>query len=199
MLEALRGDRRAREQRRALQDLQRREGQLRPGYKVWGYKNTFAKGFLVTRDSAATPPREGWDQIAAGPWRVLVDPELEHRSAAAPGAEVVVLGQAFDDGGARTRDGVAERILRAARAEGSADAQTSALDAVLTWLSGRYVVLVARGERLDVYTDPLAARSVYWHVGRTGPALASPNELLSQLAGGLPSERLRWRVEKRDY
>lgn len=199
MLEALRGDRRAREQRRALQELQRRERQLRPGYKVWGYKNAFAKGFLVSRDAEAPSPREDWERIAIGRWHALVDPELEHRSAASPNAQVLVLGQAFDDGGAPTRDGVAERILRAAQADGGVATQTSAMDAVLTWLSGRYVVLVARGERMDVYTDPLAARSVYWHAGASGPALASHTELLARLAGGLPSERLRWIVQNPDY
>ncbi|WP_309104976.1 hypothetical protein [Microbacterium sp.] len=198
MLDALRGARRSREHRRAMQELDRRERQLRPGYKVWGYKNVFAKGFLVTRGEAA-PPRDTWERATIGPWRAIVDPELERSAATSADAAVLVLGHAFDEGGARTRDRVASRILRAAEASGGVDAQTRAMDAVVTWLSGRYVVLVARGERLDAYADPLAARSIYWHAGASGPALASHTELLSSLAGGLSSERMRWIADNRDY
>lgn len=198
MLDALRAGR-SREHRRALQALERRERQLRPGYKVWGYKNAFAKGFLVTRGATAVPPRESWQRSTLGPWHVLVDPELERSAASSPSATVLVLGQAFDDGGPRTRAQVAERILRAvARADG-VDAGTAALDEAISWLSGRYVVLVARADRLDVYSDPLAARSVYWHAGSRGPALASHTELLARHAGGLSNERMRWIVENRDY
>jgi hypothetical protein len=195
---SLRESARAREHRRAMQELERRERQLRPGYKVWGYKNVFAKGFLVTRGDAA-PPRSSWERTAIGRWRALVDPELERDSASSPTAAVLVLGQAFDDSGTRSRSRVAARILRAAEAPGGADAQTAAIDAVVTWLSGRYVVLVARGDRLDAYTDPLAARSLYWHAGASGPALASHTALLSSLAGGLPSERMRWITDNPDY
>ncbi|KAA6434885.1 hypothetical protein FQ330_03700 [Agrococcus sediminis] len=199
MLEALLGDRHERRQRQAMQAFRRREQQLRPAYKVWGYKNVFAKGFLVTRGPTAHTPVETWAHDAVGPWHVRVDPVLDRQVARGERAEVLVLGQAFDDGGPKTRDRVAERILRAVTAHPDSAAQTRALDETIAWLSGRYVVLVARGERLDAWGDPLATRSLYWHRSAAGVALASHSAILAELAGGLDSSRMRWVLEHPHY
>ncbi|WP_072312867.1 hypothetical protein [Agrococcus sp. Marseille-P2731] len=199
MLDALLGNRHERRRRQAVADFHRREQQLRPGYKVWGYKNVFAKGFVVTDGPTPFTPREGWDHLTVGRWHVRLDPVLERQLARSAVGEVLVLGQAFDDAGPKRRDRVAERILQAmSRAQGS-EAQTDALDESIAWVSGRYVVLVARGERLDVYGDPLASRSAFFHRGAEGVALASHTEILSQLAGGLDSSRKRWVAAHPDY
>lgn len=199
MLERLRGDRDERRRRQSLQALHRREQQLRPGYKLWGYKNVFAKGFIVTKGPTAFSPLDSWLHDSVGAWHVRLDPMLDHQSARSKRAEVLVLGHAFDDGGAKTRDRIAGRILRAATTSTDAVAQTRALDEVIAWLSGRYVVLVARGERLDVYGDPLATRSLYWHRGPRGVALASHSAILADLVGALPSSRMRWVLDHADY
>lgn len=193
------GDRSERRRRKALADFHRREQLLRPGYKIWGYKNTFAKGFVVTDGPSPYAPREQWEHRSVGRWHVRLDPVLDSLHAAEGSTEVLVLGQAFDEGGPKTRGRVAQNLLRAVAGQSGVDAQTDAVDEVVTWLSGRYVVLVARGDRLDVYTDPLATRSVYLHAGAHGVALASHSELLAQLAGGLPSTRKSWIVGNPDY
>jgi len=199
MLDALRGGRDERRRRQAVDAFNRREQQLRPGYKVWGYKNTFAKGFVVTDGPTPYSPRESWEHLSVGRWHVRLDPVLERQQAASAIAEVLVLGQAFDDAGLKQRAGIADRIVRAIGAHASVDAQTDALDETVTWLSGRYVVLVARGERLDVYSDPLASRSVYFHQGAGGVALASHTAILSELAGGLGDTRKRWITSHPEY
>lgn len=199
MLDALLGRRLERQQRQAVDAFHRREQQLRPGFKVWGYKNVFAKGFLVTAAPVDYAPRAEWDRLTVGRWHVRLDPALERQSAASPAAGVLVLGQAFDDAGPKRRDGVAERILRALGRASGADAQTAALDETIAWITGRYVVLVARGDRLDVYGDPLATRSVYWHRGPAGVALASHTAILAELAGGLESSRMRWVLGHPEY
>ncbi|WP_413316674.1 hypothetical protein AA0Z99_08530 [Agrococcus sp. 1P02AA] len=199
MLDALLGKRREHRRRQALADLRRREQQLRPGYKVWGYANTFAKGFVVTDGPTPFAPREGWDHLTVGRWHVRLDPVLERQAARSAVAEVLVLGQAFDDAGPKRRDRVAERILQALSRQTGHAAQTDALDESIAWVSGRYVVLVARGERLDVYGDPLASRSAFFHRGTGGVAIASHTEILSQLAGGLGSSRKRWVAAHPDY
>ncbi|MCH1884313.1 hypothetical protein [Agrococcus sp. ARC_14] len=199
MLDALLGNRDERRRRKAVDDLGRREQLLRPGYKVWGYQNVFAKGFVVTDGPSAFSPREGWDHLSIGRWHVRLDTVLERQHAASSVAEVLVLGQAFDDGGPKTRDRIAERILRAVSKHPGVDEQTRALDETIAWLSGRYVVLVARGDRLEVYGDPLATRSVFWHRGAAGVALASHTAILSQLAGGLDNARMRWVLGHPDY
>ncbi|GEK79701.1 hypothetical protein [Agrococcus baldri] len=199
MLDALLGNRDERRRRQAVDAFTKREQQLRPGYKVWGYKNTFAKGFVVTDGPTPYSPRESWEHLTVGRWHVRLDPVLERQRAASDAIEVLVLGQAFDDAGLKKRSGLAERILRAATAHASVDAQTDALDEAITWVSGRYVVLVARRDRLDVYGDPLATRSVYCHQGADGVALASHSAILSELAGGLASTRMRWITAHPDY
>ena len=191
MLDRLLGNHHEHRRRQAVDDLHRREQLLRPGYKVWGYKNVFAKGFVVTDGPTPFSPRENWAHLTVGRWHVRLDPVLERQQAASQYAEVLVLGQAFDDGGAKRRSRVAERILRTLSEAAGIDAQTDALDETVTWLAGRYVVLVARGDRLDVWSDPLATRSVYWHSDASGVALASHSAILSELAGGLASTRMR--------
>ncbi|WP_404311783.1 hypothetical protein LG314_10570 [Agrococcus terreus] len=198
MLDRLRRDRDERRRRIALQVMRRREQLLRPGYKVWGYKNDLAKGFLVTCAPTTLGP-ERWVAETLGSWHIRRDPVLEHAAARSASAAVLVLGHAFDEGGAGTRHRVAERLLRAADAPGGEAAQTAALDEAVTWLSGRYVVLVARGDRLDAWGDPLATRSLFWHRGEHGVALASHSALLAELAGGLGSSRLRWVLDHPDY
>ncbi|WP_405216950.1 hypothetical protein [Agrococcus sp. Ld7] len=192
MLDALRSHRRERQRRDAVAAFHRREHELRPGYKVWGYKNSFAKGFVVTDGPTPFAPHEHWDHLTVGRWHVRLDPDLERQHATSPAAEVLVLGQAFDDGGPSKRRGVAGRIVRGLANARGVEAQTAALDEMIAWISGRYVVLIARGERLDVYGDPLATRSVFWHRGDSGVALASHTQILSQRAGGLDSSRMRW-------
>ncbi len=199
MLDALLGRRLERQQRQAVDDFHRREQQLRPGYKVWGYRNVFAKGFLVTDGAVDYAPRESWDRLSIGRWHVRLDPALERQAAASPAGQVLVLGQAFDDAGPRRRGGVAERILRALAKASGLDAQTRALDEAIAWVAGRYVVLVARGDRLDVYGDPLATRSAYWHRGSAGVALASHTGILAELVGGLESSRMRWVLGNPEY
>ncbi|MGM1028335.1 MAG: hypothetical protein ACQEWM_00535 [Actinomycetota bacterium] len=199
MLGLLLGDRDERARARALQNVERREQQLKPAYKIWGYKNVFAKGFLITRSPTAHAPLDSWLQASVGGWSVRLDPALDHQSARSERTEVLVLGQAFDDGGPKTRGRVAERIVRALGRSTDAAAQTRALDEVLAWLSGRFVVLVARGDRLDVYGDPLATRSLYWHRSADGVALASHSAILADHVGGLASTRMRWVLDHPDY
>jgi hypothetical protein len=199
MLDGRLGDRHERRRREAVKDLHRREQLLRPGYKVWGYKNIFAKGFVVTAGPTPFSPRDNWEHLTVGRWHVRLDPVLERQHASSPATEVLVLGQAFDDDGAKRRGRVASRILQAVADRDGAAEQTDALDETIAWLSGRYVVLVARGDRLDVYGDPLATRSVYWHRGASGVALASHTEILSELAGGLDHSRMRWVLDHPEY
>lgn len=199
MLDALLGNRRERRRREAVTDFQRREQQLRPGYRVWGYKNVFAKGFVVTDGPTPFSPREEWDHLTVGRWHVRLDPVLERQVASSATAEVLVLGQAFDDAGPKQRGRVAERIVRAVTRAAGVETQTDALDETIAWISGRYVVLVARNDRLDVYGDPMATRSVYWHRLASGVALASHTAALAELAGGLDSSRMRWVLGNPDY
>ena len=199
MLDRLLGNHHERRRRQAVDDFHRREQLLRPGYKVWGYKNVFAKGFVVTDGPTPFSPRENWDHLTVGRWHVRLDPALDRQQAGSAGAEVLVLGQAFDEGGPKSRDRLAERLLRAITRPTGVAEQTDALDETVAWLSGRYAVLVARGERLDVYGDPLATRSVFFHEAPTGVALASHTEILSQLAGGLDSSRKRWVMTEPAY
>lgn len=199
MLESLLGDRDERRRARALQEFHQREQQLRPAYKIWGYKNVFAKGFLVTRGPTTAAPLESWGRESVGAWHVRLDPALDRQAARSERAEVLVLGQAFDDGGPRTRERVAERILQAIAGSTDPAVQTRALDERIAWLSGRYLVLIARGDRLDVYGDPLATRSLYWHRSADGVALASHSAILADLVGGLSSTRMRWALDHPAY
>ncbi|WP_109471319.1 hypothetical protein [Ornithinimicrobium cavernae] len=185
--------------RQALKELSARERLLLPGYKLWGYKNHFAKGFLVTDGDTDYIPREGWERLSLGPWRVQVDPLLPHQLVEQGEVGVLVLGYAFDDRGPQGREHVPAHLLRVLTRHPEPAAGRRALDEVIAWLSGRYLVLVRRGAELDVYGDPMATRTCYWHKGSQGVALASHTGVLAELAGGLPSTRMDWVLGHPDY
>lgn len=186
-----RGDRR---RLAALTDLGQRERRLRPGYRVWGYKNFFAKGFLVTRAAAVELPGDTWLRERLGDWHLQRDPDLPAQFAGSGDRSVVVLGYAFAEGGPGTRSKIAARVLRALEGGGQA-----AVDAEVTWLSGRFVVLVHRGDELDVYHDPLGSRACYWYRTADGVVLASHTGLIAEHVGGLASTRMRWVLQHPDY
>lgn len=194
MLGKFRKDRQEQRRLAALAELERRELQLRPAYKVWGYKNVFAKGFLVTRSATAQPPRDNWVRAKVGSWHIVHDPELEVQVASHEAdPRVAVLGHAFAEGGPRQRGRVAQRLQRAARSG------RDAVEDEVTWLSGRYVVLVDWGDELDVYNDPLATRACYWHRTADDVVLASHTALIAQHVGGLGSEQMWWALRHPDY
>lgn len=194
--------------RLALQRMRWETQRMAPGEKVWRYRNTFAQGYLITRGPTPMKPREDWHTLQFGPWVVQCDSLLERQMTAEGNLGVLVLGQAFDDAGARGRDRIAAKLLRVLTgAVGHDDAVSAialarsreALEEVISWLSGRYLVLISRGDTLDVYGDPIATRICYWHIGNGRVALASHSALLADLAGGLDVSRMRWVLRHPDY
>ncbi|MDJ1370959.1 hypothetical protein [Gulosibacter molinativorax] len=197
---------------KTLADLEQRQQRLRPAYKIWGYKNVFAKGFLITKGAIDYAPHEKWETLEFGPWRAQLDPELERQSASYGDFGILILGQVFDDRGPAKRHEIAARLLKTLRsveprplAEPVEDlaepveVPRKAMDEAITWLSGRYVVFVRRGETLDIYGDPMATRSCYWHDTGESVALTSHTAILSELVGGLPSKRMQWILRHPDY
>lgn len=196
--------------RLALRRMTWERQRMKPGVLWWRYSNAFAKGFLITRGKRAAAAMDGWQELQFGPWHVQRDPLLDHLVAEQGEWGVLVLGQAFDEHGPRTRSGLARRMLAllkkssanpaagAGGTEGLARSRDQ-MDETISWLSGRYLILVRRGDCLDVYGDPIATRSCYWSTDSGGVSLASHTELLSRLAGGLPSSRARWVLSHPDY
>jgi hypothetical protein len=158
----------------AVRELHRHEAQLKPAYKHWGYKNVFAKGFIGVRGVDPELPRDRWVRVRLGEWHFALDSDLEYRLAGDADVAVLVLGHAFDDAGAAGRDAVPQRILEVARADVRAGQARTAVDEVLTWLSGRFVVFVWRGGELDVYGDPMATRACYY-LAATDVRVAAPS------------------------
>lgn len=164
----------------AIRKFHRHEQQLKPAYKHWGYKNVFAKGFIGIRGVEPELPRERWQRLTLDDWHFAIDPELEHRQAVGERCAVLILGHAFapatdapggtarSDADARRatvasrRDAVAGNLVAAARADLAAGASRTRVDELVTWLSGRFVAFVLRGEELDVYGDPMATRACYY-------------------------------------
>lgn len=175
-----------------------REGQLRPGYKIWGYKNVFAKGFLISEGPHHYLPRENWEGLSLGAWHLIHDPALEVHTATSPHAGVLVLGQAFDAAG--RRETVASRVLKAFERDlAQQRPDPTALDEAVTWLSGRFVLVAWHPGGIFVYNDPLATRACYWHQDASGVALASHTALLAEFRGGLPATRSQWALRHPEY
>ena len=89
MLDALRDRREARLRAQAASEYERRQQLLRPGYKIWGYKNAFAKGFVATQGPSTYAPRQHWDHLTVGTWHLRLDPVLERQTARSEHAEVL--------------------------------------------------------------------------------------------------------------
>lgn len=60
------------------------------------------------------------------------------------------------------RDEVAGNIAAAALADLAEGTARTRVDGLVTWLSGRFVIFVLRGDELDVYGDPMATRTCYY-------------------------------------
>lgn len=142
----------------SLADFDERRQLLLPAYKLWGYANVFAKGFLLTRRPSGAVPRVSWNRDDFAGWSLQYDPELPVAYSLGDTVSVAVLGHAFAEGRSQTQAQIAANIRRCAERSGQ-----DAVDEYVTWLSGRYIVMVSYGVELDVYNDPLASRACYWY------------------------------------
>lgn len=189
----------------ALQNMAREEQRLRPAHKYWGFKNVFAKGYLLTEQLIAYSPRDNWQRLSwCGRW-LQYDPELpvQYRELA-PDLGVLLLGQAFLPQQVEPEyAAVADALKRALRKDARGGGRDH-VDEMVRSLAGRFVVIVCRDGGLDLYADPMATRTCYYARMAVGGAeegwlLASHSGLIAEAVGGLSSKESRQLLHHRDY
>lgn len=189
----------------ALQNMAREEQRLRPAHKYWGFKNVFAKGYLLTEQLLAYLPRDNWQRLTWCGRSLQYDPELpvQYRELA-PNLGVLLLGQAFlpqhvEPDYASVVDALKRALRKDARGGGR-----DHVDELVRSLAGRFVVVVCRDGELDLYADPMATRTCYYArmaVGGVdeGWLVASHSGLIAEAVGGLSSKESRQLLHHRDY
>jgi len=165
----------------------------------------FTRGFLGF--PAAEPPTASSDLWSAidGRWKrtefhdlvIRHHPRTPVAVAGGEDCSVMLLGDAFESDHEGDASGLLSRLLPGKRwlakrsiAQALAGSSEAELHQRLLTLSGRFALLVRRGERTRVYHDPFGSRTVYYLDG--GPhAFGSHVELLAAAYGLARSEAVR--------
>ncbi|WP_157045264.1 hypothetical protein [Corynebacterium riegelii] len=84
---------------------------------------------------------------------------------------------------------------------GAADGDLTfrALDEYVSWLGGRYVIVVIDGEALRIYVDATASRSCFWSVGDRGFVASSHSTLTARAVNAVATDRSRSFLNHPDY
>lgn len=162
--------------------------------EVEGYRNIFARGYLITNSAAPHQVPEHWTQLSFGDWQLSHDRELRVDFASDQAIAVVIIGDAVD-----TSFVDRGRAVTAHQARQLLTRSFDALEAELTWWSGRYLVLARLGDQLRVYGDAMGSRTCYWHQADSRVLLASHTALIADQVGGLSWHRARQVITSPDY
>lgn len=125
----------------------------------------YARGFLLTTGEAP-PTVQGWVRHPVGAWNLHVDPRVPVEHAASGDVQAWLVGDAYDP-----VDGVYRDIVRHLL---DGDLLTNLDD-----LAGRFLLVVSRGDRIELYHDAMGSRSIFYG----GGVAASHAALVSDVLG----------------
>ncbi|UJA21100.1 hypothetical protein HJD18_13350 [Thermoleophilia bacterium SCSIO 60948] len=155
----------------------------------------FRFGFLCTAlDSEPSPQRylpeeaQGWGRLEVGDLVVHHHPETRLTSRDRGADRVVAIGEAFAAG--ERLETALDRLLASADDAGFFDALDS--------LSGRFALIVLRGDERWVLHDPIGSRAVYYRLGSEA-CVASHAELVALAFGHGPSAETETVIASEEY
>lgn len=129
----------------------------------------YARGFLlVPCDTSPPDSLRGWEKHTISGYDVYVDPRVNVEKVAVGGREAILVGDAFDPY-AGVYSGVCRYLVQGDVFE--------RLDTV----AGRFVLLVASADGVDVFHDAMGSRSIYY--AKKGGVVASHAALVAEVMG----------------
>lgn len=159
-----------------------------------GKIRAFSRGYLICSKEFRFEAPDGWREYEVGNWKAFVDPLLPCRVSADDETAVLVLGQpvnSYTDSESRQ---LGERLL--ARLRGR---ELSAIDDIVCWQGGRYVVFATRGIDARVHVDATASRSAFWHAESGRLIVGSHATLVASATGDTSTKKSKWYLSHPEY
>ena len=158
----------------------------------------FGRGYLFVRGEEPHFVPGGWEHLSVCGLDLWHDERLPVEICASEDFEgaAVLIGTAIDSDVHSSDQSEICRNLMEATGSGS---DWPALDEYVTWLGGRYVILMVNGETMRIYGDATASRSCFWAVTERGFVASSHSTLTARAIDEVATDRSRSFLNHPDY
>lgn len=150
----------------------------------------FGRGYLIARGEEPHFVPSGWEHLSICGLDLWHDERLPVETCASDDFDgaAILIGTAIDSDLCSSDRSEICRSLMGAACSGS---DFRALDEYVTWLGGRYVILMVNGETMRIYGDATASRSCFWAVTERGFVASSHSTLTAQAIDVVATDRSR--------
>lgn len=158
----------------------------------------FGRGYLIARGEEPHFVPSGWERLAICDLDLWHDERLPVEICAPDDFEgaAILIGTAIDsDLHSSNQSEICRRLMEAA----SSGSDLLALDEYVTWLGGRFVILMVNGETMRIYGDATASRSCFWAVTERGFFASSHSTLTARAIDAVAKDRSRSFLNHPDY
>lgn len=158
----------------------------------------FGRGYLIARGEKPHFIPRGWEHISSCGLDLWHDPRLPVEVSTSDDTDVTIflIGTALDSDLLSSDQSEICRCLMESASNGT---DFRALDDYITWLGGRYVIVVITGETMRIYGDATASRSCFWAVTERGFVASSHSTLAARAIDSVATDRSRSFLNHPDY
>lgn len=158
----------------------------------------FGRGYLFAKGCKPHFVPSEWRHVSSAGFDLWHDVRLPVDVCVGDDSDktVILIGTAIDSDLQSSNQSEIGRCLIGAANEGST---FRALDEYVSWLGGRYVIVVIDGEALRIYGDATASRSCFWSVGDRGFVASSHSTLTARAVNAVATDRSRSFLNHPDY
>ena len=158
----------------------------------------FGRGYLLAKGCKPHFVPSEWRHVSSGGLDVWHDARLPVEVCIGDDSDktVILIGTAIDSD---LQSNKQAEICRSLIAAANGDSTFRALDEYVSWLGGRYVIVVIVGEALRIYGDATASRSCFWSVTDRGFVASSHSTLTARAIDAVTTDRSRSFLNHPDY
>ncbi|WP_377734966.1 hypothetical protein [Corynebacterium pilbarense] len=158
----------------------------------------FGRGYLFARGAEPHFVPRGWEHLSICGLDLWHDERLPVENYVSDDFDgaAILIGTAIDsDLHSSDQREICHTLMEAARS----GSDFRALDEYVTWLGGRFVILMVNGETLRIYGDATASRSCFWAVTERGLIASSHSTLTARAIDAVATDRSRSFLNHPDY
>ena len=158
----------------------------------------FGRGYLFAKGEGPHFVPRGWEHLSICGLDLWHDERLPVEICASDDFDgaAILIGKAIDSDLHSSDQSEICRTLMEAAGSGS---DFRALDEYVTWLGGRFVILMVNGETMRIYGDATASRSCFWAVTERGFVASSHSTLTARAIDAVATDRSRSFLNHPDY
>lgn len=158
----------------------------------------FGRGYLFVRGEEPHFVPSGWEHLSICDVDLWHDERLPVEVCAPDDFDgaAILIGTAIDsDLHSSNQSEICRSLMEAA----CSSSESRALDEYVTWLGGRFVILMVNGETMRIYGDATASRSCFWAVTERGFVASSHSTLTARAIDEVATDRSRSILNHPDY